>query len=557
MFITASTAWLVTQPELQMINKKIITILFLPFCFLLGTAEVFGQIPVNLQEGLVSYISGQNIYVKFLSTSGIENGDTLFITKNEILTPALIVQHRSSISCLCIPIGTNSFKVSDKIFSKRKTAEIKEQHEIQAEEQSEKDVSETVLTKPVEEKVKRHEQNINGRLSLSSYSNFSNSETDDVHRFRYTLSANAANISDSKLSAETYISFTHKLNEWELVKEDLNNALKIYSLALKYDLNEMSSVWAGRKINPRIANVGAIDGLQFEYGFGKMFAGVVAGSRPDYKNYGYNFSLFEYGVYFGQSSKTKNGFIQSSLAFFEQRNSSNIDRRFIYFQHSNSLAKNLNVFSSFELDLYKLENENPSNTLSLTSFYLSLNYRVSRQLSLFGSYDNRKNVIYYETFRNYSDEILQQASRQGFRVRVNYRPVNYLMLGINAGTRFRKEDPRPTKTLNGTIGYTKIPFINSSLTLSANLMQTSYLEGQIYGARLTKDIIQGKLYGMLNYRRVGFTYVNSNSTLKQNIAEVDLSYQFNKKLYLSVNFETTFQENGNNNRLYLNLRRKF
>jgi predicted porin len=189
--------------------------------------------------------------------------------------------------------------------------------------------------------------------------------------------------------------------------------------------------------------------------------------------------------------------------------------------------------------------------------YLSLRYRVSRKLALFGSYDNRKNVIYYETFRNYSEEVLQQASRQGIALRINYRPINHLNLGLNAGTRFRKEDPRPTKTLRGYAAYSRIPGINASLSLSGNLMQTSYLDGQVYGARLSKALLAGKLYTSMNYRRVKFDYVNTPTQLRQHIGELDLSYQFNKKLYFSVNYETTFQENNNSQTLYLNLRQKF
>ena len=88
-------------------------------------------------------------------------------------------------------------------------------------------------------------------------------------------------------------------------------------------------------------------------------------------------------------------------------------------------------------------------------------------------------------------------------------------------------------------------------------MQTAYLDGQIYGARLSKDIIPGKLYGMLNYRHVGFQYASTSTSLKQHIGEIDLSYQLNRKWYFSVNFEATLQESENYNRLYLNLRRKF
>lgn len=527
------------------------------FIILASVFELNAQESKKNMEGSVSYISGQSIYVKFKNTQGIENGDTLFMNKNGVLVPVLVVQHHSSISCLCNAIRDSSFNVSDKIIANGKVVIIKNSLKLQPEEQIEQDVSEQVLTAETSTSKPKLSGNVSGRLSLSSYSNFSNTMSDDVHRFRYTFSMKASNISDSKLSAESYISFSHKLNQWDVVQENLNKALKIYSLALKYDFNETTSLWAGRKINTKLANVGAVDGLQFQKQWNNLYVGAVAGTRPDFQDYGFNPHLFEYGAYIGQSKKVENGFVQTSLAFFEQRNSSNIDRRFTYFQHSNSFIKNINIFSSFELDLYRLENGEPKNMVSLTSLYLSARYKVSRRLSLFGSYDNRKNVIYYETFKNYADEVLQQASRQGFRLRINYRPINYLNLGITAGTRFRKEDPRPTKTINSYATYTRVPVINASLTFTTNLMQTSYLDGQIYGMRLSKDIISGKIFTSVHYRRVNFNYVNSNSVLKQNIGEIDFSYQFNKKLFLSVNYEATFQDREKYNRVYLNLRRKF
>ena len=120
-----------------------------------------------------------------------------------------------------------------------------------------------------------------------------------------------------------------------------------------------------------------------------------------------------------------------------------------------------------------------------------------------------------------------------------------------------KQDPQPTRTLNGTATYSRIPFINASFTLSSNLMQTAYLNGMYYGARLSRDIIPGKLTGMAYYRWVKFDYSNMVSTLVQNIAEIDLSWQLNRKTYFSVNYESTFQKKENFNRLYLNLSRKF
>ncbi|WP_319482329.1 hypothetical protein [uncultured Draconibacterium sp.] len=531
-------------------NTGLLCLLFLT----IAVSQTSAQESTNLKDGKVSYITGENIYVRFASTDQIENGDTLFIQDENGLAPALLVANKSSISCLCSKLSEHTFKVDDIVFG-RTVKPVRDVVQLQ-QALPEKDVNEQVLITQEPTKESSRTQDIYGRLSMSSYSNFSD-EADNIHRFRYTLSAKASNLSGSKISAETYVSFTHKLNQWDVVQENLNNALKVYSLALKYDINESATVWAGRKINPRIANVGAIDGLQFEYKFKNMFAGIVGGSRPDYQDYGYNFDLFEYGAYVGQSKKTSNGFVQSSLAFFEQRNTGNVDRRFIYMQHTNSAIKNLTLFSSLELDLYKLENEKPTNTVSLTSLYFSARYRFSKRLSVFGSYDNRKNVIYYETFRNYADEILQQASRQGVRARINYRPVNGLIVGVSAGTRFRDQDPRPTKTLNGFATWTKVPAVNASLSITANLMQTSYLDGQVYGARLSKDLVSGKLYTMLHYRWVDFQYVNTLTNLQQHIGELDLSWQFSKKLYLSANYEATFQEQQLFNRLYLNLRIKF
>ena len=559
MHIIVSIAWHATPGEL-MINRLINTISFIMVLGILsGTNTLLkAQESGNILNGSVSYITGQNIYVKFVSTGGIENGDTLFRMENSVLMPALVVQHHSSISCLCNPIGENSFKVEDIVIAKIKVKIEPSSVTIRTETQAEKDINEQVLTSIENQSSKKNrEQDIAGTLSVSSYSNFSNTISENVNRFRYIFSLDAQNIANSKLSAETYISFSHKLNHWDIVQEYLNNALKVYSLALKYDFNPSTSVWIGRKINPKIANVGAVDGIQFQKEWKKLFVGVVGGFRPDYLDYGFNSKLLEYGAYIGQNIKVENGFVQSSLAFFEQQNNGNTDRRYIYLQHSNSFIKNVNIFSSFEVDLYKVENDIPQNTFSLTSLYLSLNYRISRKLSVFGSYDNRKNVIYYETFKSYADAVLQQASRQGLRFRINCRPINYLNLGVDAGTRFMKDDPRKTNTLNGNATYTRIPAINSSLSLTANLMQTGYLDGQVYGARLSKDFLRGKIYGTLNYRWVQFDYVNSITQLRQNIGEVDFSYQFNKKLYLSVNYEATLQSGKNFNRLYLNLRWKF
>ena len=65
----------------------------------------------NILEGTVSYISSQNIYVKFSSTEGIETGDTLFLKINNNYIPAIKVDYISSTSCAGVSVTDDKIEV--------------------------------------------------------------------------------------------------------------------------------------------------------------------------------------------------------------------------------------------------------------------------------------------------------------------------------------------------------------------------------------------------------------------------------------------------------------
>jgi hypothetical protein len=368
---------------------------------------------------------------------------------------------------------------------------------------------------------------------------------------------NAANLGNSKISFDSYISFSHKLDDWAAIQENIFNGLKIYDLNVRYEANARTTIWLGRKINPRISNIGAIDGVQFEVVNNHFYWGAVAGFRPDYSDYSFNKNLFEFGAFAGHMTKNNNGVMQTSLAGFNQSNSGNTDRRFVYLQHDNSLLKNLNLFFSSEVDLYKVINGAPVNELTLTSLYILLNYRVSKKLSLSTSYDNRKSIIYYETYKNYIDVMLADATRQGVQLRVNYRPVNYLSMGMSTSYWDRSGDSKPTKNINGFLTYAQLPFLKASASLNVNALQTSYVDGMIYGIRIDKDFVNGKLNWGLNYRYVDYTYVNNSKKLLEHIAATDLSMQFSRKFSLSVSYEGTFEKLNTYHQVYCTIIKRF
>jgi hypothetical protein len=532
------------------------------FLLILSGFELTGQTVTESKEGKISYVTTQNIYVKFQSTENIAEGDTLFSRQEDKLIPVLIVKVISSISVVGTLISTITLSVGDQVVTMKKVTQPKKTDII---------VPDTTLLKVAEKreaipetKVQPTKKNqlITGRLSLSSYSDFSNVAATS-QRMTYTFSLDALNIGNSKLSAETYISFAHKINKWSEIQADVFNGLKIYCLALNYEFNKNNKIWLGRKINPRISNMGAIDGLQYELKLTSFTIGVVGGFRPDYMNYSFNANLFQYGGYLGHDYSNNNGSMQTTVAFIEQMNKGKTDRRFAYFQHTNSLIRNLYFFGSIEFDLYKnVMNKQDStfkqdNSPKLTNLYLSLRYRPIRQLSFSFSYSARQNIIYYETYKNIVDQLLEAATIQGYTLQINCQPLKNISVGVNTGYRFGKKDPRPTKNLYGYLTFNRVPGVNVSATLSVTLLETSYLSGKIYSLGISRDLVNGKLYLGLNYRYVDYRFISAESKLVQNMGEINLTWRILNKLYCSLNYEGTFEKVNILNRIYINITQRF
>jgi hypothetical protein len=533
----------------------------LRFIFLLLTVfgELTGQSLTENVPGKVSFISSQNIYVKFKSTAGISTGDTLFVSAGNTLIPVMTVKNLSSVSCVCTAISEANLQVDKIIIAKAKIITPQAEKTAVAVKPQENQVKKVLSDSLKKDEVKNElKQRIKGSLSASSYSDFSNTSASNSNRFRYTLSLDARNIADSKFSVDSYISFKHKAGDWGEVKSNLFSALKIYNLSVRYDVNKTTQISLGRKINSRISNIGAMDGLQFEKSINNFSMGAIAGTRPDYTDYGFDSKLLQYGAYVGYSSKKTGITNESSLAFMQQTNNSKTDRRFIYLQHSNSIVKNLYFFSTFEVDLYKLTSDSlPQNTFNPTGMYLSLRYKITKNISLSGSYDARKNIMYYETYKTYIDRILETELRQGFRFQVNYRITKDIMVGVQSGYRFLKSDPHPSKNAYGYLTYSRIPGVNISATLSATLLESNYMNGKILGLSISRELFKGKLSTDIGYRYVDYRLPENLLNIRQSIAEMNLSWQIFKNLSLSMNYEGTFEKLDKYNRIYLQVRKRF
>lgn len=507
---------------------------------------VFAQKETVTEQGAASYVSSQNVYVKFASTELIQKGDTLFTRIGDILTPALLVKDKSSTSCVCTPLGTAKSKVGDLFFSRsivekkpEKTKEEKKNARIAARDSTLK--TSPLVRVPIagdKEDGPEFKEKIKGRISAASYSNFYGDEV--THRMRYTLTFQGNNLHNSRFSTDCYISFRHTLGEWGAVKDNLGDALKVYALSVKYDFDKTSNIAIGRKINYRISSMGAIDGVQYEKGFGHFIVGAIGGWRPDYADYGFNPHLFQAGAYIGHIGGKSKLNEETTLAFVEQRNQAKVDRRFVYFQHSNNLSKSLNMFVSFETDIYQYVNNEVTHTPSLTNLLLSLRYKATSKLNFSLSYDNRKNIIYYESYKSYIDQLIDNETRQGLRFGANYRFTKLVTAGFNASWRFQKSDINLSKNINAYLNFNRIPWSKVTASLSANLLQTHYLDSKVYGVRLSREIVRNKLQGEIYYRWVDYQYKNYEYKIQQQTGGIDLSWNLTRKLAFYLYYEGTF-----------------
>jgi hypothetical protein len=538
-------------------HKIWLTLLLISFL----SISMYAQDQNDMLSGKVSFKSSQNVYVKFNSTTDIQAGDTLLFHIDGKLEAALVVVNKSSTSCVCYSITSTPIAINQEIFARRnqpvRESRIKK---VQAPKQNELvsiDVDSSQVVTPENRNRRRLSESVTGKIAAASYSNFSKVKGGDSQRYRYTLSLRTKGLAKDKLELETYLSFRHKEGEWNEVEKNLNSALKVYRLSAAYRFSENLKLSIGRRINRMVSNIGASDGLHLEGKINNFILGGTIGTRPDYTDYSFNPDLLQYGVYVGHTFNREKRNMKNSLALFEQKNSGKTDRRFAYFQHQNHLFKKLYLFTSFEMDLFKNTGNSSKSDFRLTGFYFLARYRPGKKLSISGSYDARKRVIYYETYKSYIDQLLDEESRQGYRLRVNYKPLKWINIGVNGSYRFRADDPKASTSLHSYATIRARSANSISTTVSATRLTSSYFNSDFYGVRISKPFYQGKMHTSISYRKANYFYLAVEENLIQDIYEISLYWSIIKKLSFSANYELVDQGEEGYSRVYLQLRKRF
>jgi hypothetical protein len=534
--------------------KKILSFILFLLVNILVSSQTDGRKELI---GIITFKSTQNIYVKFENAGDIKTGDTLYIKDNNNLRPAMLVKYLSPRSVAGELIDGRELNIDDKVYAYIKiTAPVESINidSLSVQKGSENKIK--YITKFVSSgHFNQEKQNISGRLSVQSFSNISNfTNSGNYQQWRYSFSLNADTISGSPFSFSDYIIFTYKNGDLVNFKDNIPRNLKIYDLAANYQFNESSNLWFGRHLNRRVSNISSVDGLQYEQSFSGYYAGIIAGSRPDFNDMGFNIKLFEYGGYLGRTDTVNSSSMENTIAFMQQTNNFKTDRRFIYFQHSDNLLPEVSFFLSSEADLFKKELNKGKSIFSLTAIFISANYSPDHIASFSLSYDARKDVIYYETYKSLADSLIDHETRQGFRAGVNLHPLNNLFIGLSGGYRFQPGDPKPSRNINAIVSYGNIPVIDVTPSVSFTRLISSYIDGSIWGTSLSRSLTDFASITM-NYNHNQYKFLFGD--LKQNILSVDLSSRIWNQLFMSFSYEGTFVVHNTGGRFLLDLTARF
>lgn len=516
-------------------------------CFLVF--ELKAQDTTTSLSGKVTFVTENNVYVRFDSTEEIEIGDSLFINGNSCLS----VSEKSSSSVVCTVINSCLVNKDDTV-----TATITIEEVDAPSEEIEDNVAEDIPAEVIQpqdtypEQPSLYRENIRGRISVASYYSFSDTR-DNRNRLQGRFSLNANHINDGKFSVETFLAYRSIFGTDETYTAR-TSIFNIYNLNLNYNATPSLTINVGRRINPKASTFGANDGLQVENYFGNFFVGGVVGFRPDFENYGFNSDLFQYGGYLGIESKSNNFYSTTTLGAMEQTLMGFTDRRYIFAQHNSTIAKNLNLFGSAEIDIYSTE----GSETRLTNLYLSARYRFSRAANVMFSYDSRKRIIYYESFQSTIDQILaEDLARQGFRARLNVRPFKIVWAGVSYSSRFQSDEQNKSNNIYGYMTLTKIPGVGGRLNVAYNHNTSRYATNNVLSARHSRSLVKSKLQAEFYFRMAEYDYTSQLDTFAQNYYGIGLSWSITRTWQFNISGEYTQSDTENNTRIYAQLTKRF
>ena len=457
----------------------------------------------------VKYVSAQHVYIDAGRDDNLAVGDTLRIFRDEIeIAQIEIVYVSDNSSSGKIITQTGEITPGDSAALLHPKAVKPASPEAQSDTAT-SITHEYAASQPIKDKPKTIGR-IHGRVAFQLYRYDDKSPADlDITRptLRLVLSSQNTGIENLSFNLNMRSRQDSRSGGYSrnLAYSDWHN--KIYEFSIAYGNNDSGyRVRLGRIITSNISGVGYIDGLLLESQLiGPTRICAFAGYQPEWQYAEFRTSLQKYGACVTYLRENREHYrVESTLALAGEYHGSTISREFIYMRDILTWGERTRIYHSMNIDINRQwRREKMGGPLTLSSFLLSLRYKLSQSMSTGLSYDNRKNYWTYDN-RTLDEQLFDTNMRQGLRGDVNMRLRGQIFFNMGMGYKFRKDSDE--RTWSYLFGIRKTNLTSQRFYLSLNYagFNSRITDGNNVTARLGKYFRRGDdlsvYYGIYQYK---------------------------------------------------------
>lgn len=377
-------------------ERKIIGVRQTTATILLGLLLTLFVGPARADEpATINYLAADKIYVNVGRYAGLVEGATVTVNRGEQLVAVLIADNVSSYSASChVKKAYGELKVGDRIYFKRQSTE-----ELRQLAEASKPAPKPRV-QPRKGTGKAPKNRVRGSLGIQNYftRDFGVAAVSS-----WQPAFNARLIVDDLFGVKgASFRMRHRsrlyhrsralgtsvgTNEW-------TNRLSEFAVLYENPSHTMDMGF-GRVISPYVNGMGYIDGAYMSFELDPNWrAGIVGGSEPNLVNSGINLDRHKFGGFLAyEAGSYESNRFTSTFALSSAYADGSISREFGYLQNTFSLARQLYLYQSVEIDYNRQWRwQVEQKRFSFSNLYLVANATPVSFATVNFSYDARRNI---------------------------------------------------------------------------------------------------------------------------------------------------------------------
>lgn len=494
--------------------------------------------------GTLSYQTVNNTYVKFEQTKTIQVGDTLY----NATSPCLVVQAKSTSSCVCISINSCNLHVGDTIqhyFFEKKLEEQKDPH------QTILDTNSANKLPPKDSIINRIEPLITGVFSLSTLaqqtllSEANRTNLRQVIRFGVTRQFSfLGKPCTINLNGNYQHYYSNLPSNYPLI-----GRLNIFQACIDQQFNSKLRISLGRSFQANgLSTFGISDAFRLQYSQSKWQFETVAGFLPNIGTFGLDIKQQLLGASIFYTKSTQGKYLQLGFGSYLQLKNGRFDRFTTASQGAFQIGKIQGYFAN-DIDF------SPSK-IRMNNLFISAQWMLSRKWQLFISYDARQNIILWNSYnQSLIDDLLDNAIQQGLRSRIQFKAGANTILSFHVTNRFNKELSQ-MQLIGLQVRQQKLFWRGSQLSYSSNL--ASYPSWLSFQQTLRYEQQIGSVQLGLYYRSQLFDRKEIESIIfNQSTYGIQMNSPLKKQIRYVITGEFGMQQQQKIIRVYVTFSKKF